>query len=61
MTATFPLPHEQFWVADTVATAHITSYLSQLRLATPYSGSDAITTTRGSGQDHVGCPSQGTV
>jgi len=49
MTATFPLPREQFWVADTGATAHITSDLSQLRLATLYSGSDAITTTGGSG------------
>jgi hypothetical protein len=37
MHATFPSspPHEQFWVADTGATAHMTSNLAQLSLATP--------------------------
>ena len=49
MTATFPPPHEQFWVANTGATTHMTSDLSQLCLATPYSGSNAITTAGGSG------------
>ncbi|CAL8081400.1 unnamed protein product [Prunus armeniaca] len=36
-------------VADTGATTHMTSDLSQLSLATPFSGSDTITTTGGSG------------
>ncbi|CAL2225177.1 unnamed protein product [Prunus armeniaca] len=42
-------PHEQFWVVDTGATTHMTSDLSQLSLATPFSGSDTITTAGGSG------------
>ncbi|CAL8075067.1 unnamed protein product [Prunus armeniaca] len=41
-------PHEQFWVVDTGATTHMTSDLSQLSLATPFSGSDTITTAGGS-------------
>jgi hypothetical protein len=41
-------PHEQFWVADTGATTHMTSDLAQLSLATPFSGSDTITTAGGS-------------
>ncbi|CAL8157377.1 unnamed protein product [Prunus armeniaca] len=51
MHANFPSssPHEQFWVADTGATTHMTSDLSQLSLATPFSGSDTITTAGGSG------------
>ena len=36
-------------MADTGATTHMTSDLSQLCLATPYSGPDAITTAGGSG------------
>ncbi|BBG99972.1 hypothetical protein Prudu_009845 [Prunus dulcis] len=35
---------EQFWVADTGATAHMTSDLSQLSLATPFLGNETITT-----------------
>jgi hypothetical protein len=45
MAATFPPSHEQFWVADTGATTQMTSALSQLHSATPYSGPNAITTT----------------
>ncbi|KAI5346205.1 hypothetical protein L3X38_014084 [Prunus dulcis] len=40
---------EQFWVADTGATAHMTSDLSQLSLATPFLGNETITTAGGSG------------
>ncbi|KAI5337426.1 hypothetical protein L3X38_016697 [Prunus dulcis] len=39
---------EQFWVADTGATAHMTSDLSQLSLATPFLGNETITTAGGS-------------
>ncbi|KAI5343251.1 hypothetical protein L3X38_011127 [Prunus dulcis] len=51
MHASFPSssPQEQFWVADTGATTHMTSDLSQLSLATPFSGSDTITTAGVSG------------
>ncbi|KAI5353001.1 hypothetical protein L3X38_005893 [Prunus dulcis] len=34
---------EQFWVADTGVTAHMTSDLSQLSLATPFLGNETIT------------------
>jgi hypothetical protein len=40
---------EQFWVADTGATTHMTSAIAQLNLATPFSGSDTIATADGSG------------
>ncbi|KAI5323882.1 hypothetical protein L3X38_032955 [Prunus dulcis] len=40
---------EQFWVADTGATAHMTSDLSQLSLATPFLGNETITTAGGTG------------
>ena len=49
MAATFPPSPEPFWVADTGATAHMTSDLSHLQEATSYSGPDAITTAGGSG------------
>jgi len=47
---------KQFWVADTGATTHMTSELTNLELANPYQGSDAITTTSGAGLkiSHVG-------
>ncbi|XP_021807328.1 uncharacterized protein LOC110751198 [Prunus avium] len=63
MHANFPssTPHEQFWVADTGATTHMTCDLAQLSLATPFSGSNTITTAGGSGQDHEECSSEGTV
>nr|XP_008370143.2 uncharacterized protein LOC103433657 [Malus domestica] len=41
-------PQEQFWVVDTRATSHITSDLSNLNLATPFSRNDTVTTTSGS-------------
>ncbi|CAN6715377.1 unnamed protein product [Malus baccata var. baccata] len=40
-------PTEQFWVADTGATSHMTSDLANLDLSTPYQGSDTITTASG--------------
>ncbi|KAI5317459.1 hypothetical protein L3X38_037166 [Prunus dulcis] len=40
---------EQFWVADTGATAHMTSNLSQLSLATHFSGNETITIAGGLG------------
>ena len=40
---------EQFWVADTGATTHMTSDLAHLNLATPFSGSKTIATVDGSG------------
>ena len=51
MHTTFPSSNStaQCWVADTRATTHMTSDLSQLNLATPYSGSDTITTADGLG------------
>jgi len=51
MHATFPPPSppEQFWVADTSATTHMTSDLAQLNLAASFSGADTITTAGGSG------------
>jgi len=39
-----PSPPEQFWVAETGATTHMTSNLAQLNLATPFSGADTVTT-----------------
>lgn len=44
MHANFPSSssHEQFWVADTRATTHMTSDLSQLSLATSFSGNDRL-------------------
>ncbi|CAL2258842.1 unnamed protein product [Prunus armeniaca] len=36
--------NEQFWVVDTGATTHMTSDLSQLGLAIPFSGNETITT-----------------
>ena len=44
-----PSPPEQFWVADTGATTHMTSDLAQLNLAAPFSGADTVTTAGGSG------------
>ncbi|CAN6583600.1 unnamed protein product [Malus baccata var. baccata] len=38
---------DQFWVADTGATSHMTSELANLDLSTPYQGNDTITTTSG--------------
>ncbi|KAM1803983.1 hypothetical protein ACFX12_029902 [Malus domestica] len=43
-------PQEQFWVADTGATSHLTSNLSNLTLATPLTGTDTITTASGAGK-----------
>ncbi|CAL2258852.1 unnamed protein product [Prunus armeniaca] len=40
--------NEQFWVADTGTTTHMTSDLSQLGLAIPFSGNETITTAGGS-------------
>ncbi|KAM2076238.1 hypothetical protein TB1_038393 [Malus domestica] len=45
-------PQEQFWVADTGVTSHMTSDLSNLNLAAPFSGNDTVITASGSGQDH---------
>ncbi|TQE12567.1 hypothetical protein C1H46_001779 [Malus baccata] len=42
-------PQEQFWVADTGATSHMTSDLSNLNFATPFTGTESITTANGSG------------
>ncbi|KAM2969511.1 hypothetical protein FF2_016605 [Malus domestica] len=42
-------PTEQFWIADTGATSHMTSELANLDLSTPYQGSDTITTASGAG------------
>ncbi|TQE01264.1 hypothetical protein C1H46_013171 [Malus baccata] len=49
-------PQEQFWVADTGATSHMTSDLSNLNLAAPFSGTDTVTTASGSGLpiSHIG-------
>ncbi|CAN6564867.1 unnamed protein product [Malus baccata var. baccata] len=41
-------PSDQFWVADTGATSHMTSDLANLNFATPFSGSDTVTTASGS-------------
>ena len=51
MHANFPSSDstKQFWVADTGETTHMTSDLAQLNSATPFSGSDTIATTDGSG------------
>jgi hypothetical protein len=51
MHANFPSSDStaQFWVADTGATTHMTSDLTQLSSATPFSGSDTIATADGSG------------
>jgi hypothetical protein len=51
MHANFPSssPPEQLWLADNGTTTHMTSDLAQLNLATPFSGSDTVTTTGGSG------------
>jgi len=51
MHATFPPPSppEQFWMADTGATTHMTSDLAQLNLAAPFSGADIVTTAEGLG------------
>ena len=51
MHANFPSSDStaQFWVTDTGATTHMTSDLSQLNSATPFSGSDTIATADGSG------------
>ena len=51
MHATFPPPSppEQFWVADTGATTHMTTDLAQLNLPAPFSGADTITIAEGSG------------
>ncbi|XP_050108482.1 uncharacterized protein LOC126587451 [Malus sylvestris] len=54
-------PEEQFWVADTGATSHMTSDLANLELAQPYHGNDTITTASGAGQIHRENPSQGAV
>jgi hypothetical protein len=50
MHANFPssTSTEQFWVADTRATTHMTSDLAQLNLATPFSGSNTIAIADGS-------------
>ncbi|KAM1300377.1 hypothetical protein ACFX1X_011796 [Malus domestica] len=50
-----------FWVADTGATSHMTSDLANLNLATPFSGTDTVTTASGSGQGHRENSSPGTV
>ncbi|KFL89552.1 hypothetical protein AmDm5_1575 [Acetobacter malorum] len=42
-------PLDQFWVADTGATSHMTSDLTNLTQATPFLGADTITTASGSG------------
>ncbi|KAM2104388.1 hypothetical protein ACFX1R_014988 [Malus domestica] len=42
-------PEQQFWLADTGATTHMTSELANLELAAPYKGTDTITTASGTG------------
>lgn len=42
-------PSEQFWLADTSATSHMTSELANLDLFTPYQETDTITIASGAG------------
>lgn len=41
-------PQEQFWIADTSATSYMTSELSILNMATPFTVADTINIASGS-------------
>lgn len=42
-------PQQEYWLLDSVATHHMTSDLSNIQMATPYSSSDTFTGANGEG------------